>query len=401
MVGKGEGATREADAEGKPPVGPGIGSRPFERALIRLPLSIAAGILVACALISVTTLAPAAEAKFAPRASIAAGQAWSWGRDEGSSPRQVLADATAVQSANWGGLALSGGNVYEWTRKHESHVSEVSDVTDVVAIGESSAVVAGAAVTAAGALYMWGHNPGDQLCTTGTNTPTHEVESSGVQSVSGGRSHMVWLMSDGTVKACGDNKFGELGDGSTTDSSSPVTVTFPVETDVVAISSGNTFTLALDSKGDVWAWGQDNFGQLGNGKKEAHSDVPVEVHLPGPATQVYAGGSTNRNGQSLALLSNGQVWAWGNDSWGQLGNDTTEKAVPTPVQVSVLPTDTTWVQVATGGQDSFAIDSAGNLWAWGAPPESSSSYSLTPSIVQNGVEAVSATAGIVTTVTSS
>jgi alpha-tubulin suppressor-like RCC1 family protein len=337
---------------------------------------------------------------------VAPGNAWTWGADEGSSPVQLaVSNVTDTQAGHWGGMAVSAGNVYQWLNTDDSDVTEVAGLpSDVVSLGEASANQSSEAVTSDGELWTWGLDQYGQTCNgrREQDAPVTRIKASDVVESSGGAGKMVFLRNDGSVWACGQNTLGELGDGKTASSLSPVKVMFPKGTDIVAISSGNTFTIAIDSTGNVWAWGQDQFGQLGQGTTSKYSDVPVVVQgLPAAAEQVYAGGSTKQNGQALALLSNGQVWAWGNDSWGQLGNGTKKKAVPTPVEASALPEGVTWTQVATGGQDAFAIDSMGSLWAWGAPPQSTSSYSLTPNVVESGVEQVSATAGVVTTVVTS
>ena len=332
------------------------------------------------------------------QSSFAAGNAWTWGKGEGASPVEVLTRVTDTQAAHWGGLAISNGDVSEWTTPGRRHMSEIG-LDDVASIGESSAHQASAAITSRGSLYTWGLDEDGQLCngTVQASSPLTEVVDSSVVQVSGGSGRMLFLTSNHRVWACGENVYGQLGDGATAESDVPVRVRLPA--DIAQISAGSTSAVALDENGNVWAWGQNNFGQLGDGIRSNFSDVPVEVDLPAPAVEVYAGGSTTENGQSLALLSNGEVYGWGNDSWGQLGNDATEDAVATPVQATVLPSGVTWVYVATGGQDSFAIDSRGDLWEWGAPPDDPHTYDLTPSVVQTDVEQVSATAETVTTIT--
>ena len=154
---------------------------------------------------------------------------------------------------------------------------------------------------------------------------------------------------------------------------------------VVAISAGQTNSMALDMSGNVWTWGENNFGQLGDGNT-SNSDVPVEVQLPTTAAEVYAGGDAAANGQQLAMLTNGQVWMWGNDEWGQLGNGEEEPYSDTPVEVQGLPDNV--VYAATGGTESYALDSDGNVWGWG------NDIGLTPTIVAAGVTQISAVAEV-------
>jgi alpha-tubulin suppressor-like RCC1 family protein len=210
----------------------------------------------------------------------------------------------------------------------------------------------------------------------------------------------MWLTSSGSVYTCGSNSSGQLGDGNYTTRLVPVEVTgLPTGAPgdaVVAISAGNNFSTALLANGQVWDWGQGSDGQLGNGNDE-DSDVPVQVQLPEGtyATQIYAGGDTQTDGQQVAMLDNGEAVAWGIGTLGQLGNGLRANEA-TPVAVS-MPAGVTFVFVATGGESSYAIDSNGNLWAWGANFDSQLSRSgknpvLTPVEIESGVSLVSATA---------
>jgi alpha-tubulin suppressor-like RCC1 family protein len=153
----------------------------------------------------------------------------------------------------------------------------------------------------------------------------------------------------GTPWAWGLNDFGQLGDGTTTDSSVPVQVSNL--TGVVAVATGGVHSLALDSNGDVWAWGANFVGQLGDGTT-TNSSVPVQVVNLTGSVAVAGGGN-----HSLALDSNGNVWAWGEIFLGGAPSGST-----VPVQVSNL---TGVVAVAAGGDHSLALDSNGNVWAWG------------------------------------
>ena len=116
------------------------------------------------------------------------------------------------------------------------------------------------------------------------------------------------------------------------------------------------------SDGRYYDWGYNSAGQLGDGRT-TNSDVPVEVNLPTAVRRVFQGGSGASNGQTIAILVNGSVWAWGNNVKGQLG-DGTKKSSDVPVPVNV-PAGVTFVKVNSGGYSCYAIDSTGRLWAWG------------------------------------
>jgi len=145
------------------------------------------------------------------------------------------------------------------------------------------------------------------------------------------------LGSNGSVYAWGDNTDGQLGDGSTTGSSTPVQVSLPGGVRAIAVSEGYETSLALGSHGTVYAWGMNAAGQLGDGTATGPgscgdspcSTTPVAVKLPGgvPAIAVSEGKQT-----SLALGSNGRVYAWGDNTDGQLG-DGSVTGSSTPVQV--------------------------------------------------------------------
>jgi alpha-tubulin suppressor-like RCC1 family protein len=146
--------------------------------------------------------------------------------------------------------------------------------------------------------------------------------------VKGGNYHSVALKTDGTVWAWGYNYYGQLGDGTYTDRSTPAQVSNL--TDVKAISTLSSHALALKSDGTVWAWGYNYFGQLGD-NTTTNRNTPVQVQNLTNVVAVAAGGS-----HSLALKSDGTVWAWGNNYSGQLGdNSTTNRSLP--VQVPICP----------------------------------------------------------------
>ena len=132
---------------------------------------------------------------------------------------------------------------------------------------------------------------------------------------------------------------------------------------VTALTSSWMGSGALMSDGSYYDWGYNAAGQLGNGTT-ANSALPVHVPLPAPVAQVSMGGSTGANGQTLALLTNGEVWTWGNGTSGQLGNGTFTSS-PSPIQV-MPPGGARWVFVNSGGYASYAIDASGTLWSWGA-----------------------------------
>lgn len=239
----------------------------------------------------------------------------------------------------------------------------------LVAILAVPVVIAGSAavattISAGGSVRAWGDDNNGQLgdgATIGNDTPVRVKLPAGtlVTSVRAGGRHSLALTSAGQVLAWGRNFRGQLGDGTTVDRHTPVRVKLPPRTRVIAISAGGVHSLAVTAAGQVLAWGSNEYGQLGDGTtKDRH--IPVRVKLPAGTRVIAVGASYNC---SMALTSAGQVWAWGHNGSGQLGDGTrTESHVPVRVK---LPRGVTVTAIAVGGFDGLALTSAGHVLAWG------------------------------------
>lgn len=179
--------------------------------------------------------------------------------------------------------------------------------------------------------------------------------------VSVGSSHSLALV-DGQVYAWGRGSSGQLGQGNTDNQLSPVVVNGGdmAGKTIVKISAGNNHNLALDSDGQVYAWGVG--GRTGDGTTtQRNSPVLATGALVGKnITSIAAGGS-----HSLALDDTGQVYAWGTNTYGQVGNGTsTNQSSPVAVTGGAL-SGKTIIKITAGTDTSFAIDTSGNLYAWG------------------------------------
>lgn len=345
-----------------------------------------------------------------------------WGTDGAArftSPTAVTGlpqGASAIQAGNSAEYAIVDGTLYAWGVNANGElgngtlVNELSTAVEpeipsssIITVGEGWSWAAAADST--GKVWGWGFNQNGVLCNpAGTNVKvprriTNLGDTSGVKQISGGYIHSEFLFNDGTVESCGNGTKGELGDGSEANSSSPVSVAFPAGTDIVSISSGNEFTLAVDSKGNLWCWGYSAWGQCGVTKNTVTS--PVEIPLEAPVAHAYAGGNGIRDGHSIVLLQDGTAWTFGSDKWGQIGNGSPRHSHPTRYHVAI-PGETI-VAVAASGHDTYAADSHGDLWEWG---DNSLGRLGDPSITQgkvssptesnavSGVFSVSGTAGM-------
>ena len=243
----------------------------------------------------------------------------------------------------------------------------------LLAIAAAALCLAGPTVASAaqqpGTALAWGYNGygelGDGSRTQISYTPVAVDLPAGTQvaAVAAGDFHSLAVTSDGGVLAWGANNDGQLGDGSsTTFSTTPVAVDLPAATRVTAVAAGFNQSLALTSDGSVLAWGLNNDGQLGDGST-TDSSTPVAVDLPAGTrvTAIAAGGY-----DSLALTSNGSVLAWGDGQDGALGaDDGGALESSTPVAVD-LPAGTRVTAIAAGDGYSLALTSDGSVLAWGS-----------------------------------
>jgi hypothetical protein len=224
------------------------------------------------------------------------------------------------------------------------------------------------AVTTAGAATCWGYNLRGQLgdgTTTNSSTPVGVVGlGSGVRAISAGVFHACALTDQGAVKCWGLNHRGQLGDGTTTDSSIPVDVV-GLGSGVTAISAGIWHTCALLAGGGVKCWGQNNVGQLGDGTT-TDSSTPVDVvglHAGVSALDTGTGGDGVIDGShTCAVTVRGRALCWGLNNLGQLGDGTTTDS-STPVTVSGLAHGAR--AVATGSAYSCALTRSGGVRCWG------------------------------------
>jgi hypothetical protein len=176
--------------------------------------------------------------------------------------------------------------------------------------------------------------------------------------IAAGGHHTLALKSNGDLYAWGNNYNGELGNGSTTGSNVPVLVLSELS-DWVAIAAGAYHSVALKSDGTLWCWGENGYGQLGLGIGNfTDRSFPTRENTNGNDWASIAAGDNH----TIAIKSNGTLWAWGMGNYGQLGNDSLLHS-PTPVQEYTLSSQ--WVAANAGLLHSIAMQADGSLWTWG------------------------------------
>lgn len=233
---------------------------------------------------------------------------------------------------------------------------------------------ASSALDANGYVWSWGDGDDGQLGLgvandnvideTDYTSPQKIQNLTDIVAINRGYDHMLLLKDDGSVLAFGNNKNGQLGNGSSNNSDTPVSV--KGLSNIVQISAAVS-SYALDQEGRLWAWGSNKYGQLGQGTSdnEIHS-IPVEVIFDEAVISVASG-----KGHALALTQSGKVYAWGLNASSQVGmrpKDTSTIAEPwenfvlTPKR---LPGLDDALAIWANGNQSFVKRADGKIYPWG------------------------------------
>ena len=210
-----------------------------------------------------------------------------------------------------------------------------------------------------GTVYCWGGYPFDQdgnRIRFDHDIPNRIAKITNATSITSSRIHVCVTHSDQTVSCWGHNSSGQLGDGTTNNSSSRKPVKAQGISDAIEASAGYDHSCVLHVGGAVSCWGSNEFGQLGNGES-SDSYVPARVDGIVDAVAVAAG-----EDHTCALHAEGAVSCWGSNEFGQLGNGTTENSA-TPVKVQEI---TDAVSIAVGYKYSCTIHTKGDVSCWGS-----------------------------------
>ena len=240
-----------------------------------------------------------------------------------------------------------------------SPVQTVAYGTDWYKLGQGQLNNAG--IKADGTLWLWGGNATGLL---GDNTTTNR--SSPVQTITGGTnwidysigggSHILAVKNDGTLWTWGFNNYGQLGDNTTTNKSSPVQV-LGYTNNWKQPSSGSFHSAAIKNDGTLWTWGDNTFGQLGDNSTNSQSS-PVQTVTGGTNWKQVSCG----NNHTTAIKTDGTLWTWGINSNAVLGNNST---IPKSSPIQTIAYGTNWSQVSAGNTNTAAIKTDGTLWVWG------------------------------------
>ena len=246
-----------------------------------------------------------------------------------NSPVQTIAGGTNWKQVATNAISMAGiktdGTLWTWG--------------DGVAIGDNTIVAKSSPV---------------QTIAGGTNWKQVSMGSSG------GNSYVFAVKTDGTLWGWGSNTGGQLGDNTLTNRSSPVQ-TVAGGTDWKQVSAGSGGGAAIKTDGSLWLWGSNASGTLGDGTV-ANKSSPVQTVAGGTNWKQVSMASGTSSANCAAIKTDGTLWTWGSNTYGQLG-DGTVAAKSSPVQT--IAGGTNWKQVSCGNTHIVAIKTDGTIWSWG------------------------------------
>jgi len=322
---------------------------------------------------------------------IRSGEIWAWGLNNhgqlgdgthtnSNTPVQEATHANDWVDINCGGnhvIAIKAdGTVWAWgfNDKGQLGINVNPDTSVPLQIGtENNWVSMGCGVNqtyvikADGSLWVCGSNQNGALG-LGTSVPTFPTltmvgNNHNWRNVSGGNNHVAAIQYDGTLWTWGTNDVGQLGVGTLTVLQNLALVQIGNATSWISVETGDNSVLGLQNNGKLFAWGFNGAGQLGDGNTQDQL-APVQIG----ASLKWIGMSMGQTGNpafshSLGITSEGKLFTWGSNVFGQLGIGTPDSNPhPSPILISTM---TNQVNVECGFGTSYAIDASGALFAWG------------------------------------
>ena len=304
------------------------------------------------------------------------GNLWAWGQnDQGqlgdgtntdrNLPQHILSSVSAAAGGWHHSLALkTDGSLWAWGDNYQGQLgygtTTDSPLPRRIITGGIAGMSAGQSHSVAlgsdGSLWTWGKKLGYPLDGNNTSASPWKILS-GVAAVTAGRDHSLALMKDGsrTIRAWGDNYYGQLGLGEAMTGNQITPWPIPNHYNFAAVAAGGEHSLAIKTDGSIWAWGRNNYGQLGSGVTSNKVVTPIKNSSLFGVASVAAG-----RFHSLALKTDGTLWAWGANDRGQLGDGTTNMS-PKPKKIL-----NGVAAIAAGGFHNIVRKNDGTLWAWGA-----------------------------------
>jgi len=286
-----------------------------------------------------------------------------------STPAQLAGTTWKQASGGVFGMAIkTDGTLWGWgyndtgqLGNNTSYPNSTSSPTQIGSANTWKIVSCGTYHTAAiktdNTLWMWGQGNGGRLGLGDTSNRSTPVQLSGTwKMASGGGYHTAAIKTDGTLWTWGEAGYGRLGDGTTTQRSSPVQ-TVGEGTNWKMVSAGTYHTAAIKTDGSLWSWGYNAAGAIGDGTTTDRSS-PVQTISSGTNWKMVS-----VSGHSMAIKTDGTLWTWGVNTWGQIGDGTTTSR-SSPVQIR----GNNWKQVDAGGYSSVSSShavyfyDAGNLY---------------------------------------